>query len=201
MFPFKLKGKQFLVRLSFSMTINKAQGQTIPNVGVYLPESVFSHGQLYVALSRGTSRENTKVLVKPARKFNRVGVYTSNVVYQEVLRDLWGRNDYLLLHVFYNFIWFVFPYNLKSFSTRHVYRWRNFKWYLWRRSICISVLIKHECWVFLLFMCLEPLISQFSFQIFDQSTNKKFKLYDDHKLHALDLQKSLPSHRIVRVAN
>ncbi|XP_024984020.1 uncharacterized protein LOC112519933 [Cynara cardunculus var. scolymus] len=87
MFPFKVKRKQFPVRLSFSKTINKAQGQTIPNVGVYLPESVFSHGQLYVALSRGTSRENTKVLVKFAKKFNRDGVYTSNVVYQEVLRD------------------------------------------------------------------------------------------------------------------
>ncbi|KAJ9547061.1 hypothetical protein OSB04_019604 [Centaurea solstitialis] len=67
MFPFKLKRKQFPIRLSFSMTINKAQGQTIPNVGVYLPESVFSHGQIYVALSRGTSRENTKVLVTPAK--------------------------------------------------------------------------------------------------------------------------------------
>jgi ATP-dependent DNA helicase PIF1 len=30
--------------LSFAMTINKAQGQTIPNVGIYLPELVFSHG-------------------------------------------------------------------------------------------------------------------------------------------------------------
>ena len=69
------------------MTINKAQGQTIPNVGVYLPESVFSHGQLYVALSRGILRRNTKVLVKPDKKFNQDGVYTSNVVYQEVLRD------------------------------------------------------------------------------------------------------------------
>ncbi|CAI9265811.1 unnamed protein product [Lactuca saligna] len=65
MFPFKLKRKQFPIQLSFAMTINKAQGQTIPNVDVYLPESVFSHGQLYVALSRGISRENTKVLVKP----------------------------------------------------------------------------------------------------------------------------------------
>ncbi|XP_023769623.2 uncharacterized protein LOC111918198 [Lactuca sativa] len=30
-FPFKLKRKQFPIQLSFSMTINKAQGQTIPN--------------------------------------------------------------------------------------------------------------------------------------------------------------------------
>ncbi|KAL4568181.1 hypothetical protein LXL04_023788 [Taraxacum kok-saghyz] len=34
MFLFKLKRKQFPIRLSFAMTINKAQGQTIPNVGV-----------------------------------------------------------------------------------------------------------------------------------------------------------------------
>ncbi|GJT12452.1 ATP-dependent DNA helicase PIF1-like protein [Tanacetum coccineum] len=87
MFLFKLKRTQFPVRLSFAMTINKAQRQTIPNVGVYLPESVFSHGQLYVALSRGISRTTTKVLVKPEKEFDQQGVYTSNVVYQEVLRD------------------------------------------------------------------------------------------------------------------
>ncbi|KAL4573550.1 hypothetical protein LXL04_020360 [Taraxacum kok-saghyz] len=88
MFPFKLKRKQFPIRLSFAMTINKAQGQTIPNVGVYLPESVFSHGQLYVALSRGISRDNKKVLVKPVKEFTNEGVYTSNVVYREVLHDI-----------------------------------------------------------------------------------------------------------------
>jgi ATP-dependent DNA helicase PIF1 len=65
MFSFKMKRKEFPIRLSFAMTINKAQGQTIPHVGVYLLEPVFSHGQLYVTLSRGTSRVNTKVLVKP----------------------------------------------------------------------------------------------------------------------------------------
>nr|GFA69144.1 hypothetical protein [Tanacetum cinerariifolium] len=87
MFPFKLKRTQFPVRLSFVMTINKAQGQTIPNVGVDLPESVFSHGQLYVTLSRGISCTTTKVLMKPEKQFDQRGVYTSNVVYQDVLRD------------------------------------------------------------------------------------------------------------------
>jgi ATP-dependent exoDNAse (exonuclease V) alpha subunit len=47
------------------MTINKAQGKTIPMVGVYLPEPVFSHGQLYAALSRGVVRKMTWVLAKP----------------------------------------------------------------------------------------------------------------------------------------
>ena len=65
MFPFQFKRKQFYIRLSFVMTVNKAQGQTILNVGVYLPEPMFSHGQLYVALSRATARSNIKILALP----------------------------------------------------------------------------------------------------------------------------------------
>ncbi|WVZ85979.1 hypothetical protein U9M48_032832 [Paspalum notatum var. saurae] len=101
MFPFWFKRKQFPIRLSFAMTINKAQGQTIPHTGVYLPEPVFSHGQLYVALSRATARSNIKVLAAPddkgkknkksrqdKTKNNRKqsGTYTKNIVYKEVLR-------------------------------------------------------------------------------------------------------------------
>ena len=53
--PFVLEHRQFPVRLAYSMTINKAQGQTFDKVGIYLPAPVFSHGQLYVALSRAKS--------------------------------------------------------------------------------------------------------------------------------------------------
>jgi ATP-dependent DNA helicase PIF1 len=74
MFPLKLKRTQFPIRLSFTMIINKAQGQTIPNVGVYLPDSLFSHGQLYVALSRGISRRTKKVLVKRVKEFRQAGI-------------------------------------------------------------------------------------------------------------------------------
>ena len=77
------------------MTVNKAQGQTIPNVGVYLPEPVFSHGQLYVALSRAMARSSIRVLAMPyaekdVKKGNKKitiqnGTYTKNIVYKEVL--------------------------------------------------------------------------------------------------------------------
>jgi ATP-dependent DNA helicase PIF1 len=65
MFPFQFRRKQFPIRLSFAMTINKAQGQTIPNIGIFLPDAVFSHGQLYVTLSQAITKQHVKVLPYP----------------------------------------------------------------------------------------------------------------------------------------
>ena len=57
--PFSLKRRQFPVKPCFAMTINKSQGQTIKNVGLY--GEVFTHGQLYLAASRVKELKNFKL--------------------------------------------------------------------------------------------------------------------------------------------
>jgi hypothetical protein len=48
-----------------AVTINKAQGQTYKRVGLWLPTPVFSHGQLYVALSRVGDGEQLWISAAP----------------------------------------------------------------------------------------------------------------------------------------
>jgi ATP-dependent exoDNAse (exonuclease V) alpha subunit len=84
--PFKFQRRQFPISVSFAMTINKSQGQSLKNVGIYLPSHVFSHGQLYVAISRVASKQGLKILIVDGYGENTDT--TSNVVYHEVFRNV-----------------------------------------------------------------------------------------------------------------
>lgn len=70
--PFTFSRHQFPVRVAYGMTINKSQGQTFQNVGIFLPEPCFRHGQLYTAASRVTSSQGLKVQIFPGPKQGKV---------------------------------------------------------------------------------------------------------------------------------
>jgi hypothetical protein len=82
-FPFVMVRKQFPIRPCFAMTINKAQGQTLAMVGLYLPRPVFAHGQLYVAFSRVRRKSSIKVCLGEDED-SQSGL-TPNIVYHSIL--------------------------------------------------------------------------------------------------------------------
>ena len=82
--PFNLKRRHFPVRLAFATAINKAQGQTLGRMGLFLSTPVFSHGQLYAALSRVGSAQRATVLAPG--DMHDPAVFTRNVVFKEVFR-------------------------------------------------------------------------------------------------------------------
>ena len=80
-FVFILIRKQFPIKLSFAMTINKSQSQTLHVVGLDLRNPAFTHGQLYVTMSSVTNVNNLAVLYKGIPSLS----CTYNIVYSEVL--------------------------------------------------------------------------------------------------------------------
>ena len=84
--PFILKRRQFPISVSFAMTINKSQGQSLNRVGLFLPQPVFTHGQLYVAISRVTNRNGFKILIVNDK--NRTQFLAKNIVYKEIFSNL-----------------------------------------------------------------------------------------------------------------
>lgn len=92
--PFQFCRRQFPVLPAFALTINKAQGQTFKHVGLFLPDPVFNHGQLYVAFSRVTSANGIKVMVKD-KEFEQgkllstepERIFTRNIVFREVFNS------------------------------------------------------------------------------------------------------------------
>jgi hypothetical protein len=79
-FGFILTRRQFPVQLCFAISINKSQSQSLPEVGFDLRNSVFSHGQLYVALSRVTNVSKLHVLLR-----DQASRTVENIVWPELL--------------------------------------------------------------------------------------------------------------------
>ena len=57
---FKMQRTQFPLRLAYAVTINKAQGQQYDRIIVDITKAPFSHGHLYVALSRSKESRNIR---------------------------------------------------------------------------------------------------------------------------------------------
>jgi hypothetical protein len=76
------------------------QVDVLKHVGLDLRRPVFSHGQLYVGLSRCTSGNCLKVLLKEVD-----GGRSVNVVYNEVLTGL--DLKYYCISYFLTQIWFI----------------------------------------------------------------------------------------------
>lgn len=79
-FPFTLHRRQLPLKLCYAMTVNKSQGQSLDIVGLDLRQPAFSHGQMYVALSRVT--DVSKLTVLSERRS------VKNIVYKEVIRAM-----------------------------------------------------------------------------------------------------------------
>ena len=82
-YPFEWQRRQFPVRASFAISINKSQGQTLKFAGVWLRCQVFTHGQLYVACSRVSSPSHLKFALM--REPNQNVYQAANIVFKEVL--------------------------------------------------------------------------------------------------------------------
>ena len=68
------------------MTINKVQDQTLNYIELYLNEPIFTHGQLYITLSRITNAANLRMIV-PDTEEARQQEKIKNVVYSEVFNN------------------------------------------------------------------------------------------------------------------
>ena len=75
------------MHLAYSKTINKIQGQTFLKVGLDLPKPVIGHGQLCLALSKGTTEEGVKVNFQENEEqcFHNGMAFTQNVMNPDII--------------------------------------------------------------------------------------------------------------------
>ena len=77
--PFEFQRIHLPISLAFAITINKSQGQSLERIRIYAPTPLFTHGQLYVMLSRARTGPGRIAVLD--RKVN-------NVIYKEVFANL-----------------------------------------------------------------------------------------------------------------
>ena len=90
---YQLTRKQFPLRLAYAMTYNKSQSQTLSKVLLDVTSPPFSHGQLYVALSRVRDCRNIVMFLKSDQLMEiQIDEHTrqlvptiENIVYQNVI--------------------------------------------------------------------------------------------------------------------
>ena len=78
---FEFERKQFPIRSCFALTSNKCQGQSYKRVGIYMKKEFFSHGQLYVAMSRVRHPDCLSIFKDKSSNQD----YMKNVVFKEIL--------------------------------------------------------------------------------------------------------------------
>ena len=79
-----IEQRQFPSRLSYVITVNKSQGQTLNKVCFDLREPPFAHRQLYVGASRVRIRQDILVFTWPEHLENNIAL-TKNNIYRELL--------------------------------------------------------------------------------------------------------------------
>ena len=65
--------------------LNRVLSVRLSKVELYLEKDFFSHGQLYVAMSRVGNPNNLSMLSRSGQFINVAGTYTDNVVFHEIL--------------------------------------------------------------------------------------------------------------------
>jgi ATP-dependent DNA helicase PIF1 len=91
-FNFHLRGtieitrRQFPLRPCYGVTFHRAQGQTLNRAALHLVKPVFTHGMLYVGLSRVRHRRDLLVYTTPDLITNG-RARTENIVYNAILGD------------------------------------------------------------------------------------------------------------------
>ena len=76
----------YLVLIFILVSVQMCQGQSLNQVALYLPRPVFTHGQLYVAMSRVTTPNGLRILDETSDMNGEDGV--TNIVCKEIFKDV-----------------------------------------------------------------------------------------------------------------